>query len=226
MFPFDKDRNCDIFQRALKEGYSLFVLILVQRLDIDRRLFDEFFYPALVASDLGTIKTLSRINYIKRNSYRWDILYVIVKGGDVEMVKLLLEGGADVNARNPDDRAALHTAAEGGHIDMAKLLLEKGAYVNSKDLAGRTALHAAAGQAYRHCQVASRKRCRRRCEGSFWLNSSPRSGGGRAYQHGQVAYRKGASVDAKDHFGSIALQTAVLGEHVDMLDMVALLRNQ
>ncbi|RPB07587.1 kinase-like protein [Morchella conica CCBAS932] len=119
---FLKTEIADILQRALKEGYSLFVLILKQELDIDRSLFDEFFDTALVAGDLGTIKTLSRINYIKRNSYSRDILYTTVKGGHVEMAKLLLEGGADVNAVNHYGRTALQTAVLGGHIDMVALL--------------------------------------------------------------------------------------------------------
>jgi hypothetical protein len=141
LFPSLKTRINDILQRALKEGYSLFVLIILkQELDIDRSLFVNFFYTALVAGDSGTIKALSRMSY----SRDVRILYATVKGGHVEIAKLLLEKGADVNARNCSDRTALYVVAERGHVDMAKLLLEKGADPNARDCFGRTALQAAA----------------------------------------------------------------------------------
>ena len=55
------------------------------------------------------------------------------EGGYAEIVKLLLDDGADVNAeRTKDGTTVLMETAEEGHAGIVKLLLENGAEVNSK----------------------------------------------------------------------------------------------
>lgn len=50
--------------------------------------------------------------------------------GDLELVKLLLENGADVDEVNSIDSTPLNIAAQIGNLELVKLLLEKGANVN------------------------------------------------------------------------------------------------
>ena len=66
--------------------------------------------------------------------------------GQAEMVALLLEGGAAVNAiaRNPMKVMPMHSATASGKLKSVKLLLEHGAEVNAQQQGGWTALHAAA----------------------------------------------------------------------------------
>jgi len=52
--------------------------------------------------------------------------------GDFENVKIALEEGADVHAKNENGYTALLVTAWGGNTDVAKLLIEKGADVNVK----------------------------------------------------------------------------------------------
>ncbi len=64
--------------------------------------------------------------------------------GEVEVVRSLLDGGADVNAARGDGLTALHAAAERGHLDVVKLLISAGAELDAGTRIGRyTPLHLA-----------------------------------------------------------------------------------
>ncbi|KAM0719292.1 hypothetical protein Q7P37_005197 [Cladosporium fusiforme] len=52
--------------------------------------------------------------------------------GDMEIVQLVLDIGADVNTDGGLDGSPLTSAAHGGHLDVVRLLLERKAYVNIK----------------------------------------------------------------------------------------------
>ena len=59
---------------------------------------------------------------------------------DLEMVKLLIAHGADVNQKNFRGATALMGAAAAGPASVVKYLIEKGADVNARDKDGATAL--------------------------------------------------------------------------------------
>jgi ankyrin repeat protein len=61
------------------------------------------------------------------------------------VVRLLLEKGADVEAKDNNGGTALYRAAGSGHEAMVRLLLEKGADVEAKNNNGWMALYRAAG---------------------------------------------------------------------------------
>jgi ankyrin repeat protein len=69
-----------------------------------------------------------------------DAVYV----GDAELVRILIEKGADVNFRDEKGWGSLMFAVGYGHIDIVNCLLEAGADVNDKDKDGSTALITAA----------------------------------------------------------------------------------
>lgn len=54
------------------------------------------------------------------------------RNGDTEVVRLLIEHGADVNARNPRGHTVLYCAGGHGHLDTLQLLLEAGADCDAK----------------------------------------------------------------------------------------------
>ena len=70
----------------------------------------------------------------------------------VDVAKMLIENGADVNAVDGRKWTALHLVSQKGHVDVAKVLLENGADVNAVDEIERTALHFAAEKG--HVDVA------------------------------------------------------------------------
>jgi len=65
--------------------------------------------------------------------------------GRTDAVELLLEAGANINAKNDKGQTALHVAVDSADGDIVELLLSKGADINAKDdESGFTALHHAA----------------------------------------------------------------------------------
>jgi TonB family protein len=64
--------------------------------------------------------------------------------GQVELVKQLLESGADPNAKDPRGNTLLMVAAGAGHVDLVKLLLAHGADIDAAAPMGSTALMFAA----------------------------------------------------------------------------------
>ena len=61
-------------------------------------------------------------------------LIAAAKAGDLELARLLIDGGENVNS------GALHLAAESGHRDLVRLLIANGADVNDRDQFGVTPL--------------------------------------------------------------------------------------
>jgi len=58
----------------------------------------------------------------------------------IDLAKLYLWRGANVNCRSEEGGSPLHEAAGNGFLDFAKLLIESGANVNQKDDNGKTPL--------------------------------------------------------------------------------------
>ena len=66
--------------------------------------------------------------------------------GDLEIVKLLIANGANVNQKNVRGATALMAAAIDGTASVVRYLLEQGADVNARDKDGTTALMCAEGR--------------------------------------------------------------------------------
>ena len=74
----------------------------------------------------------------KRNT----ALHLAAEDDFSDCVKLLIEAGANVNARNGDDQTPLHVACLSQSIETVELLIKHGADVKAIYRDGRTALHA------------------------------------------------------------------------------------
>jgi len=70
------------------------------------------------------------------SSLHWAARY-----GDIEKVKKLARGGADINCMGKNGDTPLHYAAMNGHRETVEVLLELGADIDQKSHRGYTALH-------------------------------------------------------------------------------------
>jgi ankyrin repeat protein len=101
------------------------------------------FYQAIRNNDLASLRTLVKTSDVNTKDQRESTpLMYAAAYGSLDAMKVLLDAGADVNARNTFEVSALLWCAS----DLAKvrLLVEKGADVNARSKQGRTALLIAA----------------------------------------------------------------------------------
>ncbi|KAF5701323.1 Pfs NACHT ankyrin domain-containing protein [Fusarium mundagurra] len=77
-----------------------------------------------------------------------DDLVKFVGNGNTEVVKVLLEKGADAGAADKDRTTPLYRAVQNGYSEIVKMLLEKGADARAADDAGSTPLHLASNNGH------------------------------------------------------------------------------
>jgi len=78
-------------------------------------------------------------NAVSSNAMRVTPLHAATSRGDAEMVRKLLERGADPDARQQGGWTSLHNAAAQGNVEIVRLLRGKGADVAAKTDDGKTA---------------------------------------------------------------------------------------
>ena len=99
--------------------------------EMARYLLDRKAYPSLI--NIVLIKLLDTIDDVE--AVRIKLLDTI---DDAEAVRMLIEQGANVNARDDLERTSLHLVE---NADIAEILLEHGADVHARDYLSRTPLH-------------------------------------------------------------------------------------
>ena len=75
-----------------------------------------------------------------RNAMQNTPLHAAAAGRSREAVRVLLEHGADVNARQEGGWTGLHAAAQNGDVEMVRLLIASGAHVHGRADNNQTAL--------------------------------------------------------------------------------------
>ncbi len=74
---------------------------------------------------------------------RWTPLMYAARQGSLEAARVLVDAGADKNARDPDRSTPAIIATINGHYDVAAMLVERGADPNIADTSGMAVLYAA-----------------------------------------------------------------------------------
>jgi len=104
-------------------------------------------YAALAyesSPDQAMISWLTARSKIRNNPvYDASLLHLAAGNNNVEIVRMLIKTGADVNVKDRSDQTPLHYAAGKNNLEIASLLIKAGADVNAKDKSGRTPLNRA-----------------------------------------------------------------------------------
>ncbi|MCR4623431.1 MAG: ankyrin repeat domain-containing protein, partial [Alphaproteobacteria bacterium] len=147
-----KDKNGDTaLIHSIRSNYmECFTILLNTYPEIDElELKGEALF---IAIKLGRIEMATRLAkyLVQHNRYnqlnrsydgKVTSLALAISKGYLDIVKLLIEGVADVNSdKGDDDTPLIMYASKHGQIDIAKLLIEKGADVNATNSCGYTAL--------------------------------------------------------------------------------------
>jgi ankyrin repeat protein len=109
------------------------LLVLYGALDAHVRPTDDLsrqFLAAVFVVDAGRVRSLlERYSHLatKPDGRGDQPIHHASRNGDTEIVRLLIEYGADVNAINPRGHTVLYCAGGHGHLDCLLLLLKEGA---------------------------------------------------------------------------------------------------
>ena len=110
--------------------------------------FASFFRQPAIARVL--IRRGANVGAVSMNPMEVTPLHSAAAANDIETVRLLLEDGAPVNARQHGGWTALHAAADHGNEDMVALLLEYSADTVAQNDDGKNAAQIAQAKGHDH----------------------------------------------------------------------------
>ena len=117
------------------------------------------FYPLGLAAFFGHRKIVeyllaagADVNQSAKNALKVAPIHAAVSNGNAEIVAMILDRGADVDAHQQNGFTALHGAAGAGRQDLVELLIEHGADLSARNDEGKTAADVAEERG--HSEVA------------------------------------------------------------------------
>jgi ankyrin repeat protein len=138
---------------AMSKASDEFVeFLLAQGADVNARgsIFQSPLHRAIVRDRLGCVQLLlkrgAEVNANVGGPYFVSALLLAASGYEIEIVRTLLDEGAEINMQCGQHGNALQAAARYGHSTIVKLLLDRGADVNAEGRAFGSALEAAGGR--------------------------------------------------------------------------------
>lgn len=117
-------------------------LVIKDKADFD---LDKSLREAILHKDkklISTLLTKKADDEYKNSCAAGNLLKFVIEKGQIDIVKLLLDNGININVRNDSKRStALHAAVKMNNIKILNLLLSRGANISKTDERRRSALH-------------------------------------------------------------------------------------
>ena len=136
------------------------------------------------------------------------------RGSNLEVVKFLLEKGADIESKQLDDRKTpLHVAVKSGDFDLVKLLLERGANIESN--ADGTPLHYCYNLKIANLLLEKGANIEAK---DYWSKTRLHNAAdGKNLEMIAFLVAKGADINAKNHDGDTPLHMAIRSETLEFM---------
>jgi uncharacterized protein len=145
----------DHFEAAASGNLARIKELLEDNRDLINTFSEDGFTPLGLASFFGHLEIVryllsinADVNIRANNNFRVMPLHSAVASKNYEIVKLLLEYGADPNTKQQQDITPIHQAADNGDLEMIKLLLKYNANKNVRTKSGITPTDFAAKKGY------------------------------------------------------------------------------
>ncbi|MDB5988623.1 MAG: hypothetical protein JWQ10_26 [Herbaspirillum sp.] len=128
---------------ALREDSTKVFNVLINAPSVDLEVLakngDNALMIAAYKGNVAAVKALIA-KEAEVNKHGWTALHYAAAVGNDEIVKILLDESAYIDAESPNSTTPLMMAARGGHVSTVKLLLDEGADATLKNNIGMTAL--------------------------------------------------------------------------------------
>ncbi|XP_076872494.1 ankyrin repeat domain-containing protein 6b isoform X2 [Brachyhypopomus gauderio] len=173
----------------------------------------------LIASHKGhadhVVQLINKGAKVAVTKYGRTPLHLACYKGHVEVVKILLKAGCDLDVEDDGNQTALHRAAMVGHSDVISALIQEGCALDRQDKDGNTALHEVAwhgfAQAVRLLVKAGANAHARNKAGNTALHLACQNGHA---QSCKVLLLGGARPDSKNNAGDTCLHVSARYNHV------------
>jgi len=157
---------------------------------------------------------------INTPSLKWGMLplHQASSNGYVEITKILIEKGANVNATTSNGYSPLMLACYAGHEQIVDLLIKNGANINQKDAVEKTPLIAAAQNGYKSIVSILIAEGANINEKDKYLNTaltySPN------YEIADLLIKNGAQINERNHRGETPLIFATINKRKDVVALL------
>uniref|UniRef100_A0A4W5PHW0 Ankyrin repeat domain 6b n=1 Tax=Hucho hucho TaxID=62062 RepID=A0A4W5PHW0_9TELE len=176
----------------------------------------------LVASHKGqadnVVQLINKGAKVAVTKYGRSPLHLASYKGHIEVLRILLKAGCDLDIQDDGEQTALHRAAVVGNSDVISALIQEGCALDRQDKDGNTALHEVSwhgfSQSVKLLVKAGANVHAKNKAGNTALHLACQNGHA---QSSKVLLLGGSRPDSKNHVGDMCLHVAARYNHVSML---------
>uniref|UniRef100_M3ZT44 Ankyrin repeat domain 6b n=1 Tax=Xiphophorus maculatus TaxID=8083 RepID=M3ZT44_XIPMA len=176
----------------------------------------------LIASHKGqadnVVQLINKGAKVAVTKYGRSPLHLAAHKGHLEVVRILLKAGCDLDIQDDGEQTALHRAAVVGNTDIISALIQEGCALERQDKDGNTALHEVSWHGFSQCVKllvkAGANVHGKNKAGNTALHLACQNG---HTQSSKVLLLGGSRPDSQNHVGDTCLHVAARYNHVAML---------